>query len=75
MSSSKYCFATLLRAQMKTRTRPRMIGAPRTQPRRHQQECYLALDAEELREVKRGRTTLVLVKDLESWLEKLPAKF
>jgi excisionase family DNA binding protein len=35
---------------------------------------YLALRAGELRAVKSGRKTLVLAKELDEWLEKLPAK-
>jgi excisionase family DNA binding protein len=35
---------------------------------------YLALRARELRAVKGGRKTLVLAKDLDEWLEKLPTK-
>jgi len=35
---------------------------------------YLALRAKELRAVKCGRKMLVLARDLNEWLEKLPAK-
>jgi excisionase family DNA binding protein len=35
---------------------------------------YLALAGQRLRAVKSGKKTLVLAKDLQAWLEKLPAK-
>lgn len=35
---------------------------------------YIALADQRLRAVKSGKKTLVLAKDLQAWLEKLPAK-